>query len=202
MPLPRAKRTYLKIRHEDLIASEGWKKLSPLQQGEALRMLLLHAVEGKLPERWSRMAELRTTGTPPPRTKTRKPPNRYEAFTTSWEKAWEENRGEKYVWDGKQRGGIRLAYEKAGGDLLLFESRCRLMFWHKNPWYQEMASPSLVAGHWNELGGGPKTAKVQPPPVLVALPKVVCAYCGHYSEDKGQCMACRRNWKPAAAMGR
>jgi hypothetical protein len=65
-----------------------------------------------------------------------------------------------------------------------------------------MASPSLVAGHWNELGGGPKTAKMQPPPVLAALPKVVCSYCGHYSEERGLCMACRRNWKPAAAMGR
>ncbi len=200
-PRPRSRR-YLKILHEDLIVSEGWKKLTPLQQGEALRMLLLHALEGKVPERWKRTAQLRETGIAPKKSYVRPPPTRYAAFTESWMRAWEQMRGEKYIWDSKQRAGIRSAFEKANGDLLLFESRVRLLFGHKNPWYQQMASPSLVAAHWNELAGGPKTAKVQPPPMFSAVPKVVCAYCGHYAEAEGQCMACRRNWKPAAAMGR
>lgn len=193
VPLPRAKQSYLKIRHQDLIASEGWKKLSPLQQGEALRMLLMHAIEGKLPERWSRMAELRVPGSPPGRKKTRKPPNRYAAFTAAWEKAWEENRGEKWVWDGKQRGGLRLAYEKAGGDILLFESRVRLLLFHKNPWHTERASPAHLNSYWNELAGGPKTARVQPPPVPAGC--YVCKKTGvsvMRTQDGDICMPC---WK-------
>jgi hypothetical protein len=159
----RSGQRYLKLYHEDLTASPAWKGLSPSEQGEHLRMLLLYAAEGKLPERWKRTAELRQVGLPAKPNHDRPKASPLLPVYDVWERYWERNRGEKYVWDAKQRTGLRRAWEKAGGDLMTFEVRVQLLWGHRQNWYQENASPCLVASHWNELAGGPKTARNQPP---------------------------------------
>lgn len=193
----RPKKRYLRILHEDLTASAGWKALTPLQQGEHLRQLVIQAsLEGKLPQRWERVAQLREVGKQETYRQAKMRESKYEGFVAAWDAAWEEDRGERYVWTPKARSGIRKAWETAGGDLIAFQSRARAMLTHRNPWYRENASPNLIASHWNELGGGPKTARVQPPPMpRLALPR--CAYCGHEQRESAACTHCKRPWRPA-----
>lgn len=189
-------RGYLKLFHAELMESPRWKELSPGEQGEALRMLLLQALEGKVPEKWKRLVEIREVGKAPKVRASGHSVSKYAPFREVWDKHWETGKGEPYVWDAKQGGGLRRAYTKAGGDLSAFEARVRMLWGHKNSWYQTVASPCIVDSHWNELAGGPRTARVQPPPMLAAEPKETCGYCGHHQPANGHCTGCRRPWKP------
>lgn len=193
--LSASPKRYVKLFPADLLASPAWKKLPRAQQGEALLALLEAALAGEIPERWKRLAELRTVGVP---LRTNRVPvaSPYAPFRAAWEKAWEENRGEPFVWDGKQSAHLREAYRKAGGDLSLFQVRLASLWTNKRDWYQLNASLWLLSGHWNELGGGPRTAKLQPPPIPRRKPDEVCRYCGWEQSKDGKCVSCQRPWTP------
>jgi hypothetical protein len=164
---------YLKIMLDELGTSGSWKALEPGQQAAALRDLVIQAQGGVLPGRWKRMAQLREVGVKSKATLAEeKMPSKYSAFYAIWEKAWEKDRGEPYVWDPPQRGAIRAAFAKCGGSEGLFDARILAMLRHQNDWYRERASPKLLASHFNELGGGKKTARNQPPP-----PPEKCSSC-------------------------
>lgn len=179
---------YLRVAYDALFASEGWKKLSPGEQAEALRRLFASIQEGRgLPESWKRVASLRSVGDKPVSKPKKFVPERYQPFKDVWDKLWLEARGFSYVWDGKQKAGLYRAHQKANGELTPFEARTRkLLSGQKDHWMIDNASPCLLDSKWNELGtglnGGPK----------------VCSKCGRGGVellDSSRGKICYRCWK-------
>jgi hypothetical protein len=190
------KRT-LRLDLTGLQLSEGWRALEPGQQAEALRLLVISAIGGEVPARWAKLAALydgsqRIGGDPPKPLNPRVAgPSVHDPFYRLWERVWEEERGEPFIWDERQKAGCRAAYKKAEGEMEAFEQRVRKRLCdQQNAWLLDNASPLLLADRWNQLGGG-KPGRGKRIPVVE-----MCESCGARgvtlmrNEGKNVCLSC------------